>query len=70
MWDGWRVIDAAQGEIGIIVGLVDNPGQVLLEVQRSDGSVVLVPVVDEIVLEVSPDEGVVSTDLPKGLLDL
>ena len=70
MWDGWRVIDVTAGEIGKVEGLVDNPGQMLLEVQRADGSTVLVPVVDEIVLDVRPDEGIVSTDLPKGLLDL
>lgn len=70
MWDGWRVIDVTAGEIGTVSGLVDNPGQMLLEVLRANGATVLVPAVDEIVLEVSPEEGVVRTDLPKGLLDL
>ena len=70
MWDGWRVIDVTAGEIGTVSGLVDNPGQMSLEVLRANGATVLVPAVDEIVLEVSPEEGVVRTDLPKGLLDL
>ena len=70
MWEGWVVVDATAGEIGFVSGLTDNPGQALLEVGRPDGSTVLVPVVDEIVLDVDVEGGVVHVNLPQGLLEL
>ena len=70
MWEDWTVVDAAVGEVGQVVGFVDNPGQALLEVQRPDGSTALVPVVDEIVREVDVEAGMVHVALPQGLLDL
>lgn len=70
LWDGWMLVDGQEGEIGEIVGLADNPGQALLEVRRSDGSTLLVPVVDEIIRDVDVDSGTVHANLPQGLLDL
>ena len=70
MWENWAVIDMAAGEIGVVAGLIDNPGQALLEVERPDGSTVLVPVVDDIVREVDVESATVHVDLPQGLLDL
>ena len=69
-WEGWTVVDATAGEIGSVFGLTENPGQALLEVERPDGSTVLVPVVDEIVLDVDVEAGIVHVDLPAGLLEL
>ena len=70
MWEGWKVFDATAGEIGSVVGFVDNPGQALLDVERADGTAVLVPVVDEIVRDVDVEAGIVRVDLPAGLLEL
>ena len=71
MWDGWTVVDEALGEIGNVVDIVDNPAQMLLEVERADGQgTVLVPVVDEIITSVDPEALVVAVHLPNGLLDV
>ena len=71
MWDGWMVVDGSAGEIGPIIDVIDNPGQALIEVARSDGKAsVLVPVVDEIVVRVDPETCTVHVALPNGLLDL
>lgn len=70
MWDGWTVADAALGTIGHVAGLVDNPAQALLQVERPDGSLALVPVVDDIVCSVDVDKRIVHVELPVGLLDL
>ena len=70
MWENWAVVDMAAGEIGSVSGMVDNPGQALLEVERPDGATVLVPVVDEIVKQVDIENSRVYVDLPQGLLDL
>ena len=70
LWEGWTLIDAEAGAVGKVTGLVSNPGQDLLEVERPDGGTVLVPIVDEIVREVDPESCTVSAVLPQGLLDL
>ena len=70
MWEGWSVVDEGEGAVGQVSGFIDNPGQSLLEVTRKDGSTVLVPVVDEIVLDVDAQDCVIRVDLPSGLLDL
>ena len=70
-WDGWSVVDVDAGLVGTVKGVIDNPGQSLLEVQRADGlGDVLIPAVDQIVLEVDADSRIVHVDLPTGLLDL
>ena len=70
MWEGWIVIDTTAGEIGRVSGFVDNPGQALIEVERQDGSATLIPVVDEIVLDVDVEAGIVRIEAPAGLLEL
>ncbi|MBQ9041236.1 MAG: 16S rRNA processing protein RimM [Eggerthellaceae bacterium] len=69
-WEGWTVVDVSADQIGVVAGLLDNPGQALLEVEREDGSTTLVPVVDEIIRGVDVEDRTVLVDLPNGLLDL
>ena len=69
LWEGWPVIDSQIGMVGTLVGVIENPGQALLEVSR-EGESVLVPFVDEIVNDVDIEQGVVRVTLPNGLLDL
>ena len=76
LWNGWSVVDAKAGFVGRVADVIDNPGQMLLEVERCTESDttgqgrVLVPVVDEIVLDVDLEACKVQVDLPNGLLDL
>lgn len=69
-WEGWSVIDAEAGEVGPVVRFIENPGQDLLEVARMGEPSVLVPLVDEFVLDVDADGKTIRVELPKGLLDL
>lgn len=69
LWEGWPIVDASLGEIGTLVGVVENTAQTLLEVDRN-GSIVLVPFVDEIVTEIDVDDERILVNLPKGLLEL
>jgi 16S rRNA processing protein RimM len=71
LWDGWTVVDADEGLVGTVTDVIDNPGQVLLALDRADGKgELLVPAVDDIVLDVDVDACEVRVALPKGLLDL
>ena len=67
---GFEVHDASEGFVGNVVGLVDNPAQALLEVERADGAIVLVPVVDEFIAGIDEDASRIDIDAPAGLLDL
>ena len=69
-WEGWTVVDDSLGKVGVVSEIIEYPGQMLLEVLRPDGNAVLVPIVDEIVLSVDPDAGLVNASLPTGLLDV
>ena len=69
-WEGWTVVDEREGELGCVSGLIENPAQQLLEVERPNGATVLVPVVDEIVRSVDIESATVHVNLPQGLLDL
>ena len=69
-WEGWAVVDEKEGELGFVSDLIENPAQDLLEVERPDGSTVLVPVVEEIVRSVDVKSATVYVNLPQGLLDL
>lgn len=69
-WEGWEVVDAEAGRIGVVSGFIDNPGQALLEVERPTGEFVLIPVVDAVITGVDVEGGCVSVALPKGLLEL
>ena len=70
IWDGWEVVDEVEGPIGHVAGFVQNPGQSLVEVERPGGKTALIPVVDEIVLDVDPEARLVRVAVPNGLLDL
>ena len=65
---------AVQDESGSILGRVsrvlEHPGQDLLEVTLSKGKRVLMPMVQEIVLEVNLDQETLTVSPPEGLLDL
>ena len=69
IWEGWDVVDG-DGVVGVIVDVIENPAQKLLEVERPNGATVLIPAVDEIVLDVDVESRSVRVDLPKGLLEL
>ena len=73
-WEGWKVVDEKAGPIGAVKGIIENPGQMLLEVERAQGipgnGALLVPLVDEIVRDVDGESRTVFVSLPAGLLEL
>lgn len=69
LWEGWEVVDVTVGPIGTVVDFIENPGQTLVEVSYGT-STVLVPFVDDIVLDVDVKSGTIEVDLPNGLLEL
>lgn len=66
---GFRVIDEAFGELGIVEGIIELPMQELLEINYN-GKHILVPIVEGIILEIDTRSKTISTEIPEGLLEL
>lgn len=66
---GYKVIDQSKGEIGFIKNINDSGVQALFEIDF-DGKEILIPVVDEWILEVNKKEKFIKTKTPEGLIDL
>lgn len=68
---GFEVHDAQAGFVGTVEGIVDNPGQSLLSVERGPGAApALIPLVDELIAGIDEDARRIDVRLPAGLLDL
>lgn len=66
---GYKVIDSQKGEIGFIKNVNDSGVQALFEIDF-DGKQILIPVVDDWILEVNKDEKFIRIETPEGLIEL
>lgn len=69
-WDGWSVRDERIGALGVVGRIEDRPVQPLLVVEREGGAELLVPLVDEFVIEVDEAARSITLSCPDGLFDL
>ena len=67
---GYKVIDPEVGELGEVIRVDDATANVLLVVERPDGSELYVPFVSEIVSDIDDEGRRIEVNLPEGLLDL
>ncbi len=66
---GYKAFEETEGEIGIIEEIIENPGQILLSI-KSETKEILIPLVDEFIVEVNKKKKELLLNLPEGLLDL
>ena len=57
-------------ELGVVVDVIEMPGQNLLEVKGEGGHVFHVPFAEKLIGDIDLDEGIIVVDLPEGLVDL
>lgn len=70
-WRGWRVYDMRAGFVGTVSGIAHLPGQTMMEIQATgQARTILVPLVDEFVVDVDEDAHLIDINVPSGLLDL
>ena len=55
--------------IGVVISTINKTEQSIMEVKMSD-KVVLIPLVDQFVVEINDEELKIDMDLPEGLLDI
>ncbi|MDO4442949.1 MAG: 16S rRNA processing protein RimM [Slackia sp.] len=65
--EGFLVVDRMLGEIGRIVDVREMPTQELLIVEGDEGEI-MIPLVDDFIVEFDDDERVLEMDLPSGLV--
>ena len=56
--------------IGTILKIQENKVQALFEIEKKDGSISMIPVHDDFILEVNRKEKYIEVKIPDGLLDL
>ncbi len=68
---GYSIIDAQRGQpVGKVTAVDDSTMNLLFSVQTTEGGEALIPVHEELIVSVSPEEQTISMQLPDGLLDL
>lgn len=66
---GYTVIDVAFGLVGKVLKVIDLPQNPLFEID-CNGKKVLIPISDEIILNVDRKDGIVTVEAPEGLIEL
>lgn len=66
---GFDAIDQRLGNFGTILRISDNGVQALFEVQKDD-AVILIPLIDEFIIEVNRTNKSILFNTPQGLIDL
>ena len=66
---GFKVIDSEHGDIGTIASIIEYPAQPLFQIMKNDTEI-LIPVIDEVIDEVSRKEKTIYITAPNGLIDI
>jgi 16S rRNA processing protein RimM len=66
---GFRVKDTQYGFIGTIIGVIEHPRQSLLQIDFN-GDEVLIPIHDDIILNVDRVEKIIEITAPEGLIEV
>lgn len=67
--EGFTAIDQRIGNFGNIKRILDNGIQALFEIEK-DEATILVPVIDEFIVEVNREQKIILFNTPEGLIDL
>ena len=67
--EGYSLVDSEKGDVGIITAVIDNPGNMLIEVDIK-GTEALIPCNDHTFIKVDRDNKQFFVKIPEGLLDI
>lgn len=66
---GMRVLDDVHGELGTVIGLTGTDANPVLVI-GAEGKEILVPLADEMILDLDPDTQLLRVHTPEGLVEL
>jgi 16S rRNA processing protein RimM len=67
---GYKIHTIDNNLIGVITGITENPGQLLLNVDDGSGNNVLIPLHENLISRVDKRRKIITMDLPEGLTEL
>lgn len=67
---GYKIVDGKLGEIGVVGDIDDSTENVIVVVDRPDGSEVMIPLVDEFISEIDEANRTINVNVPEELLTL
>jgi 16S rRNA processing protein RimM len=67
---GFKINSGDNKIIGTITSLIENPGQVLLNVETGKGKEILIPLHENLIISVDRRRKIIKMDLPEGLIEL
>ncbi|MCX6232483.1 MAG: ribosome maturation factor RimM [Bacteroidetes bacterium] len=67
---GFEVIDSIKGNIGKIEKIMDHPAQPILQILHANGKEILIPIAEDIIINVDRKNKQISLQAPEGLIDL
>jgi 16S rRNA processing protein RimM len=68
--EGFAIVNPAGEKLGVIVGFTSNRAQDLLVVEKSSGGQAEIPFVEDFIVEIKFEDGVICMELPEGIWDL
>ena len=66
---GFVMKDIEHGEIGILETVMDNGPQPIFQIKHPSGKEVLIPILDEFIVEVNRENRSITTNAPEGLVE-
>lgn len=67
---GYQIISEAGPEVGVVTGIIENPGQLLLSVKTTSGKEILIPFHEDLIRKADKKRKIIYMELPDGLIDL
>ena len=68
--EGYQIVDEKLGFIGTLSHVDDSTDNTLFVVMTPDGEEILIPVVDDFIVEINDEDEEIVTSLPEGLVSL
>ena len=68
--EGYIVVDKDDNAAGTITGLISNNGQWLLEIESSAGRNLLIPLHEDLIININRKKKILKMDIPDGLLEI
>jgi 16S rRNA processing protein RimM len=66
----YNVFSEENTSIGVITEIIENPGQLLLNIQSSSGRYFLLPLHDDLIREIDTENNIIRMIIPEGIVDI
>jgi 16S rRNA processing protein RimM len=67
---GFKVQLSDKRLVGTIIEVIENPGQLLLNIRTTEGKYILIPLHEDLILGIDSRKKIIKMDLPEGLTDV